>query len=59
MNHLIPVNIEDLVKKLNDPTVNETERGYIYQRLRAIANYTDQVCKEHVSRPVTIPKKTR
>lgn len=40
--HLIPVNIEDMVRRLSDVTVSETEKGYIYQRLKAIRDYTNQ-----------------
>jgi len=47
--HLVPVNIIDLVDKLNDPTIRENERNNYVFRLEAIREYTN-VCLNTYSR---------
>ena len=38
--HLVPVNIIDLIDKLNDPSIRENERNNYLFRLEAIRDYT-------------------
>jgi hypothetical protein len=38
--HLVPVNIIDLVNKLDDKTIRENERNNYVLRLEAIRDYT-------------------
>jgi hypothetical protein len=38
--HLVPVNVIDLVDKLNDTTIKENERNNYVFRLEAIRDYT-------------------
>ena len=37
--HLVPVNIQDIVNRLNDKTVRENERANLLLRLDAIRDY--------------------
>jgi hypothetical protein len=51
--HLVPVNIVDIVNKLTDPTVRENERMNYVMRLEAIRDYVTQaVYKHNASKPV-------
>lgn len=45
-NHLVPVNIQDIVNRLNDKNVRENERANLLLRLDAIRDYvTEAVVK--------------
>ena len=37
--HLVPVNIQDIVEKLNSPIVKENERLVLQKRLEVIKDY--------------------
>lgn len=37
--HLLPINIVDLVEKLNNPNVRDPERTNILQRIETIRDY--------------------
>lgn len=37
--HLVPVNIQDIVNKLNDKNIRENERANLLLRLDAIRDY--------------------
>lgn len=57
--HLVPVNIQDIVNRLNDKTINENEEMNILLRLEAIRDYTSQaVFRYNTSKPV-VKKNTR
>lgn len=38
-DHLVPVNIQDIVNRLNDKTTRENERANLLLRLDAIRDY--------------------
>ncbi len=44
--HLLPVNIVDLVQKLNDPSIRENERMNYILRLETIRDYCDAAVKK-------------
>lgn len=48
--HLIPINIIDLVEKLNDPRTNENERNNYLQRLETVRDYCDIAVKKEIQR---------
>lgn len=57
--HLVPVNVQDIVNRLNDKTINENEEMNILLRLEAIRDYTSQaVFRYNTSKPV-VKKNTR
>ena len=47
--HLLPVNIIDLVEKINDPNTRENERNNYVLRLETIRDY----CTAALSKPFT------
>ena len=57
--HLIPVNIVDLVEKLNDNTVRENERNNYVLRIEAIRDYcAAALAKNHSNyKPVLADKR--
>jgi len=47
-NHLVPVNIQDIVNRLNDKNIRENEKANLLIRLDAICDYvTAAVVKVH------------
>ena len=54
--HLVPVNVQDIVQKLNDPNIRENEL-YNYQlRLEAIRDYCSIAINKHLSKqPIRKP----
>jgi hypothetical protein len=55
--HLVPVNVIDLVEKINDPNVRENERNNYIFRLEATASYiTESVSKYRMSPTNTFRK---
>jgi hypothetical protein len=52
--HLLPVNIIDLVNKFRDPNIRENEKLNYQLRLETIRNYCDESLKKPV---VTVFKK--
>lgn len=54
--HLVPVNIVDLVGKLNDKTLRENEVANYQLRLEAIKEYCSIALNKHISsKPVGKP----
>lgn len=49
--HLIPINVVDIVEKLNS-TTNENERTNYIVRLETIRDYCDQAIKKAPSKPM-------
>jgi hypothetical protein len=46
--HLVPVNVQDIVNRLNDKNIRENERANLLNRLDAIRDYvTAAVVKAH------------
>jgi len=57
--HLVPVNIQDIVNRLNDKSISENELMNVLLRLEAIRDYTSQaIFKYNTSKPV-VKKNTR
>lgn len=57
--HLVPVNITDIVNKLTDPTVRDNERMNYVLRLEAIRDYASEaVFRYNTNKPV-VKKNTR
>jgi hypothetical protein len=48
--HLIPINIIDLVDKINDPRTNENERNNYILRLETIKNFCEITIKKDKDR---------
>lgn len=58
--HLVPVNIVDLVNKLNDKTLRENEVMNYQLRLEAIKEYCSiALHKHHAQKPVHKPRLSR
>ena len=54
--HLVPVNIVDLVEKLNDKNIKENERINYQLRLEAISTYcAEAMVKLNNKKPAVIP----
>jgi hypothetical protein len=54
--HLLPVNIIDLVNKLNDPNIKENERLNYQLRIETISAYcAEALVKYHSKKPVVKP----
>jgi len=51
--HLVPVNILDLVEKINDNNIRENERNNYILRLETTAEFiSDAVTKRKIQKPV-------
>ena len=48
--HLIPINIIDLVDKINDPRTNENERNNYILRLETIKDFCETAIKKDKDR---------
>lgn len=46
-NHLVPVNIQDIVNRLNDSSLNANEKLVLLQRLEAIRDYCISAYEKH------------
>lgn len=58
--HLVPVNIQDLVEKLNDKSIRENEELNYVLRLEAIRDYCSIAVNKHNSnKPVDYSKNKR
>lgn len=44
--HLIPINVLDIIEKVNDPKTNENEKNNYIHRLEAIRDYCDAAIKK-------------
>jgi hypothetical protein len=55
--HLVPVNIVDLVSKLSDVTVRENERNNYVLRLEATAAYINESLTKHKTAALQFSKK--
>jgi hypothetical protein len=53
--HLVPVNISDLVNKLNDKTMRENEKQNYVLRLESTAEYINEALMKHRSQK-SVPK---
>jgi hypothetical protein len=54
-DHLVPVNIQDIVNRLKDKNVSENERLNLIQRLETIRDY----CAAAVAKNYNAPKLVR
>lgn len=55
--HLVPVNILDLVEKINDNSIRENERNNYILRLEATAAYiSESVAKRKTQKPTFMRK---
>lgn len=59
--HLVPVNIVDLVEKLNDPNIHENERNNYIIRIETIRDYcASALAKNHSNyKPVLADKRLK
>jgi len=57
--HLVPVNIIDLVNKLNDKTLRENELMNYQLRLEAIKEYCSVALHKHISQKPVSKTNTR
>jgi hypothetical protein len=57
--HLIPVNVLDLVEKLNDSTIKENEHLNYQLRLEAIRDYCSVALNKHSAKKPVIKSTTR
>lgn len=58
--HLIPINVIDLVEKLNESKINENERNNYIHRLEAIRDYCDiSIKKANQTRAIMPLRKSR
>ena len=55
--HLVPVNIVDLVNKLSDKTVRENELQNYVLRLETTASYISESLTKHKNQTVTFSRK--
>ena len=55
--HLVPVNVVDLVNKLSDVTVRENERNNYVLRLEATAAYINESLTKHKTAALQFSKK--
>lgn len=55
--HLIPINVIDIVDKLNTPNIRDMERTNYILRLEAIRDYCEEtINKNNNQKPVKIPR---
>lgn len=55
--HLIPINVIDIVERLNTPGIREMERSNYILRLEAIRDYCDiSINKNNNQKPVKSPR---
>lgn len=52
--HLVPVNIVDLVNKLNDKTIRENERNNYILRLETTASYISESLTKHKNEKTSV-----
>jgi hypothetical protein len=58
--HLVPINIQDLVEKLNDKNIRENELMNYQLRLEAIRDYcAEAIYKHNISKPIDHSKNKR
>ena len=57
--HLIPVNITDLVGKINDPMVKNNERQNYVLRLEATMSYINESLMKYRSQKPVVKSNTR
>lgn len=50
--HLIPINIIDIVERLNDSNIRDNERNNYIHRLEVIRDYCDMAIKKAPTRPM-------
>jgi hypothetical protein len=57
--HLVPVNITDLVNKINDKSMRENEKQNYVLRLESTAEYINEALMKHRSQKSVIKPNTR
>lgn len=45
--HLVPVNVQDIVGRLSESNLSQNERFVLIQRLEAIRDYCTEAVKKH------------
>ena len=50
-DHLVPVNIADIVQRLSDKNIRENEKIALLQRLETIRDYCAAAIVKHSNRP--------
>jgi len=54
--HLIPINVIDIVEKLNTPGIREMERSNYILRLEAIRDYCDTAINKNNQKNIKTPR---
>jgi len=57
--HLVPVNVIDLVGKINDPIIRDNEKQNYVLRLEATAAYINESLTKHRSQKPVVKPNTR
>ena len=55
--HLVPVNVIDLVNKINDKNIRENEHQNYVLRVEAIRDYCDESLKRNINKISAVPNK--